>query len=234
MKTDQQLENEVFKELESCPFLNADNLSIGVKDGVVTLAGQVGSLKEKWAAEESAWRVAGVRAIAVNVQVNLLHKDQITDTELAQRVLNLIDMMHPMHPYCIDVMVEDGELTLTGSVDWNYQIQHLLAMLKEIRGIRKIHCGLNIKPTMQPADVKARIEESIKRLLHKESGAINVSVIDGRIVISGYVTHKHHKQEVVEIAWAIPGVTYVEDHLVVDPFVVPVFTVSGKKSAMKA
>ena len=83
MKTDQQLENEVFKELESCPFLNADNLSIGVKDGVVTLAGQVGSMKEKWAAEESAWRVAGGRAIAVNVQVNLLHKDQITDTELA-------------------------------------------------------------------------------------------------------------------------------------------------------
>ncbi len=221
MKTDQQLETEVFKEMEVCPYLKPDNLSIGVKDGVVTLSGQVGSLKEKWAAEEAAWKVSGVRAIAVNIDVNLLNKDQLTDTELAQRVVNLIDMMHPLHSYSIDVTVENGELTLSGAVDWNYQIQHLTAMLREIRGIRKIHCGLRIKPNMQPVDVKARIESSLRRLLDKECGAINVSVIDGRIVISGYVTNRHHKQEVVEVAWAIPGVTYVEDHLVVDPFVVP-------------
>ena len=233
MKTDQQLETEVFKEMEACPYLKADNVSIGVKDGVVTLSGQVGSLKEKWAAEEAAWKVSGVRAIAVNIDVNLLSKDQLTDTELAQRVVSLIDMMHPLHSYTIDVTVENGELTLSGAVDWNYQIQHLLAMLREIRGIRKIHCGLRIRPNMQPADVKARIESSLRRLLDKECGAINVSVIDGRIVISGYVTNRHHKQEVVDVAWAIPGVTYVEDHLVVDPFVVPSFHMAAQKRTLR-
>ena len=219
MKTDQQLESEVFKEMEGCPFLRADNLSIGVKDGVVTLSGQVASLKEKWAAEEAAWKVAGVCAIAVDIDVNLLNQDQLTDTELARRVVNLIDMIHPLHPYCIDVKVEDGEVTLTGFVDWNYQIQPLMAMLREIRGIRKIHCDVRVKPSMQSEDVKDRIKLSLRRLLGKQSGAINVSVIDGRIVISGYVTNRHHKQEVIDVAWAIPGVTYVEDHLVVDPFI---------------
>lgn len=221
MKTDQQLESEVFIEMQACPYLKSDNLTIGVKDGVVTLSGQVGSLKEKWAAEESAWKVLGVRAIAVNIDVNLLNKDQLTDTELAQRVVSLIDMMHPLHSCSIEVTVEDGELKLSGAVDWNYQIQHLMAMLREIRGIRKIHCGLRIRPNMQPADVKARIQSSLRRLLDKESGAINVGVIDGRIVLSGYVTNRHHKKEAADVAWAISGVTHVEDHLVVDPFVVP-------------
>ena len=92
-------------------------------------------------------------------------------------------------------------------------------MLREIRGIRKIHCDVRAKPSMQSEDVKDRIKLSLRRLLGKQSGAINVSVIDGRIVISGYVTNRHHKQEVIDVAWAIPGVTYVEDHLVVDPFI---------------
>lgn len=222
MKTDQQLENEVFEELKHCPYLDADNLSIGVADGVITLSGQVASLKEKWASEEMAWRVSGVRAVAVNIEVNLLHEDQLTDTELARRVLNLIDMVHPMHPFGIDVTVEDGVVTLRGLVDWHYQIQHLMTMLKEIRGIRKIQCDLSVKPNMQPSDVKSRIEASLKRLLSKECGAINVSVFDGQIVISGYVTNRHRKQEVIDIAWAIPGISYVEDHLVVDPFIAPV------------
>jgi len=220
MKTDQQIEIEVFKEMEMCPFLRADNLSIGVKDGVVTLSGQVGSLKEKWAAEEAAGRVAGVIAIAINIDVNLFDQDQLTDTELARRVVSVIDMMHALHPYSIDVRVEGGEVTLTGFVDWNYQIQHLLAVLREVRGIRKIHCDLHIKPSMQSDDVKARIQSSLKRLLGAQCGAINVSVLDGRIVISGYVTNRYHKQQVVDVAWAVPGVTYVEDHLVVDPFTV--------------
>lgn len=221
MKTDQQLENEVFAEIKNCPYLRSDNLSIGVEDGVVTLSGQVVSLKEKWAAEEVAGRVVGVRAVAVNIEVNLLNQDQLTDTELARRVVNLIDMIYPMHPYRIAVTVENGEVTLKGEVDWHYQIQHLLAMLREIRGIRNIHCALLVKPGMQPADVKAKIETSLKRLLRNDWGTINISVLDGKIVISGYVTSRHHKQEVVEIAWAIPGVSYVEDHLVVDAFMAP-------------
>jgi osmotically-inducible protein OsmY len=222
MKTDQQLENEIFEELKHCPYLRADNLSIGVTDGVVTLSGEVASLKEKWASEEIVWRVSGVRAVALNIEVNLINDDQLTDTELARRVLNLIDMVTPIHPFGIDVIVEDGVVTLRGLVNWHYQIQHLLVLLKEIRGIRKIQSELTVKPNMQPADVKSRIEASLKRLLNKDWGAINVSVFDGQIVISGYVTNHHRKQEVIDIAWAIPGIAYVEDHLVVDPFIAPV------------
>ena len=226
MKTDAQLETDVYLAIRMCPYLQSDNVTMGVRDGVVTLSGQVHSLKEKWAAEEAVWGVVGVRGMAVNLDVNLLNVNVINDTELARHVVALIDMIHHAHPYSIDVQVENGELTLKGHVDWQYQIQHLLDMLRQVRGIRAIHCHLHIRPGMQAKDVKGRLEAAIRRLLHEACGAINVSVNDGRIVISGYVTSRVHREAVVELAWAIPGVTSVEDHLVIDPFVTPCIPVA--------
>lgn len=221
MKSDAQLETEIHSALNMCPFLRTDDLSIGVKDGVVSLNGQVHSLKEKWAAEEAVWSVIGVRGMAVHLDVTLLNIHEISDTELARHVVALIDMIQHAHPYSIEVKVESGEITLNGYVDWNYQIKHLLGLLKEMRGIKDIHCNLSIRSGMQAKNVKSKLEAAISRHLHLSSSTINIGVNDGQITLSGYVTSRAYREAIVDLAWAIPGVNRVENHLVIDPFITP-------------
>ena len=64
MKTDSQLQQDVSAELDWEPSVHAARIGVEVKDGVVTLAGQVDSYAEKWNAERAAQRVSGVRALA--------------------------------------------------------------------------------------------------------------------------------------------------------------------------
>ena len=71
MKTDAQLKDDVIAELSWEPSVNATQIGVEVKDGIVTLAGHVDSYAEKWHAESAAQRVSGVRALAVEMDVTL-------------------------------------------------------------------------------------------------------------------------------------------------------------------
>ena len=71
MKTDAQLQQDVMNELKWEPTLHAAEIGVGVKDGVVTLSGNVDSYAKKAAAEHAVKRVAGVKAVAEEIKVKL-------------------------------------------------------------------------------------------------------------------------------------------------------------------
>jgi len=76
MRTDQAVQEDVEQELQWHPNLDTTNIAVSVKDGVVTLAGFVKSLTEKYEAESTAKRVAGVRAVANDLEVRLPATDE--------------------------------------------------------------------------------------------------------------------------------------------------------------
>ena len=101
--------------------MQAKQIGVGIKDGIVILNGEVDSLAEKLNAERAALRVEGVRAIVVELDVRLPGSNQKTDMEIARTVEQVLNWSAQRSLHDLVVVVEKGWVTLTGHVTWNYQ-----------------------------------------------------------------------------------------------------------------
>lgn len=135
MKTDSQLQQDVSAELDWEPSVHAARIGVEVKDGVVTLAGQVDSYAEKWNAERAAQRVSGVRALATELQVQLTSLSQRTDADIAAAVENLLEWTSTLASGAVRVVVEGGWVTLSGKVDWQFQRQAATDSVRHLMGV---------------------------------------------------------------------------------------------------
>ena len=114
MKTDSQLQQDVIAELKWEPSVHAEQIGVEVKDSVVTLAGQVASFAEKWAAENAAQRVAGVTALVVAMDVQLPALGQRGDADIARSAENVLEWTACLPTDGVKLMVEAGWITLSG------------------------------------------------------------------------------------------------------------------------
>lgn len=117
MKTDTQLKADVTDELAWDPAINAAGIGVMVKEGVVTLTGHLNSFAEKHAAERAVRRVAGVRAIALELDVKLAPEHRRSDSEIAQAAATSLRLNSLVPGGKVQVEVENGWVTLTGEVD---------------------------------------------------------------------------------------------------------------------
>ena len=149
MKTDTQLQHDVIAELAWEPSVNAAQIGVEVKDGVVTLAGHVGSFVEKWEAERAAQRVSGVKGLAVEMDVNLPGSSKRNDVDIARAARNVLEWTTYWPQDEIKVVVEAGWVTLTGEVDWEYQRQAASNSIRGLIGITGVRDQIVIKPKAQ-------------------------------------------------------------------------------------
>ncbi len=114
MKTDSELRRDVEREAEWEPSVDERRIGVSVIDGVVTLSGEVGSFAEKWNAERGVERVAGVRGIADELEVQSVSKR--SDTDIAKAAADRLawDVMVPEGK--VTVEVRNGWVTLKGEV----------------------------------------------------------------------------------------------------------------------
>ena len=163
MKTDLQLQHDVSAELHSEPAVNAAEIGVSVADGIVTLTGPSNSLLEKYTAERATLRVAGVKAVANEIEVRLVRGGKPTDTDVARAVLNVLEWNTYVPQDRIKVKVEDGWVTLEGSVEWQFQRQAAEDAVRRTKGVRELTNLITVKPAASPTDVKARIEKALER-----------------------------------------------------------------------
>ena len=121
MKTDSQLQQDVMAELAWEPSIHAAQIGVEVKDGVVTLDGNVATYTEKWNAELAAQRVAGVKALAIELKVKLIESGVRTDSDIATSARNVLQWTSAVQSDAVKITVEKGWITLTGQVDWKFQ-----------------------------------------------------------------------------------------------------------------
>src|SRR5215469_12049424 len=112
-------------------------IEVASEGGVVSLMGSVKSVADKIAAEKAAKEVAEVMVVADEIAVR--PPQERTDTQIARDVLVRL-RTHPGLPEnAIRATIADGEVTLEGVVHWQLQKLTAESIIRNLRGIRRIH-----------------------------------------------------------------------------------------------
>jgi len=215
MKTDEQLKQEVSAELAWDPATHATQIGVAVKDAVVTLTGHIDTFGQKHAAVRAAQRVAGVRALAVELDVRLLKEHMRSDTELAANAERALGWNTAVSPSAVQLTVERGWVTLRGEVDWDYQRRSVEKAIRPLAGVIGITNLMGLRAQPQVDDLKRKIEEALIRQTLRESQRIRVSVEGHTVRLGGRVDSWHEREAAQGVAWSAPGVRAVINDLTV-------------------
>ncbi|MES2292645.1 MAG: BON domain-containing protein [Pseudomonadota bacterium] len=214
--SDKRLQQDVIDELDFEPSVNAAHIGVTASNGVVTLSGHVGSYAEKTAAERAAKRVKGVQAIAQEIDVRYPSDKKTADDEIAGRVVSILQWSAVVPRDSVQVKVQDGWVTLTGQVNWQFERIAAEAEIRRLSGVAGVVNSITIRPRVEAADVKHRIEEALKRNAEVEAGGVRVSVLGGgKIALDGKVHDWRERDAVKRAAWSAAGVMAVEDRLAI-------------------
>ena len=213
--TDLELKKAVESELNFEPSINAAEIGVAAKDGIITLSGSVPSYWEKMAAERAAARVSGVKAVVNEVEVHLPGSSERTDEDIARAALNALqwNVLIPLDR--VTVKVSKGWVTLEGMVDWQFQKTAAEKAVRKLIGVKGVIDLIELKPSVSKGEVKAAIEGALKRLAEIDANKIKVETEDGKVVLSGTVRSWFEREEAERAAWAAPGVRTVEDRIAV-------------------
>ena len=214
--TDRDLRTRKFvaQQLEWDPLVDASAIGIAARDGAVTLTGYVNSYAEKLAAERAVKRVHGVRAVANDIEVKL--KLGRTDADIARDVAMAL-RIHTSIPATVQAAVHHGHVTLTGTVSWLYQTVLAEKTAAHIDGVRRIINRITVLPRAAGRDVQKRIIQALHRAADVEAHLIAVHVADGMARLSGTVHTWTERDAAAAAAAAAPGITMVDNQLVVEP-----------------
>lgn len=213
MKSDQQLKQDVIDELAWDPVVNETEIGVAVRDGIVTLSGHLQSYAEKYAAERVVQRLAGVKGLAVELDVVLPGVYQRTDAEIAAVAQKGLSWNALLPKDRIKVKVEDGWITLSGDVDRAVQKTLAEKTVRNLLGVVGINNNITVKTVLAPKDVKVKIEAALQRRAHKETRDIEVAVNGQDVTLTGHVDSLEDRRSAVWAALSAPGVTHVVDHL---------------------
>lgn len=217
MRSDQEIERDVKEELQWNPDLDSTDIAVSVKKGVVTLAGFVKSYSDKYEAEAAAKRVAGVSAVANDLEVRLPAIDQRPDPDIARDAVDAIKLQLPISSHNIKTVVKSGWVTLEGAVEWQYQRQTAETAVRRIKGVKGVTNSIVVKPHIEPSEIKRQIQEAFRRSAEIDANRIQVESHGSEVVLKGSVRSWIEREEAERAAWAAPGVTKVDDRLLVSP-----------------
>ena len=210
----QTLRDDVIAELDTDPRIDAHGIGVIAEDGLIRLTGSVPSLAQKWAAEDAAKRVRGVRALVENLTVDLPAMHARDDADIA-RAASAALYWDTLLPGTIQIVVKDGFVALSGEVEWNYQREEAEEVVRRISGVRAISNLIAIRAAITENDIRAEIDDVFKRDAHVDANGIAVTVNGSKVTLTGKVHSWYERNEASRAAWSIKGVTAVDNELAI-------------------
>ena len=209
------LERSVADELFWDPKVDNGAIAVSADDGVVTLRGTVGSFRQKREATQDAERIFGVASVDNELEVRILNQDRRDDADLRGDVLQAL-MLDGLVPSTIDAKVDDGMVTLSGTANWQFEREESEFVASNILGVVSVDDEIDLVPAAPSSgDVKHSIKKAMERNAKLDADSLSVDSSNGTITLDGTVSSWADHDEAVAAAWAAPGVTDVEDHILV-------------------
>jgi len=195
---------------------SSPEIGVTAKDGIVGLTGNVKNYAEKYSAVHAAERVGGVTAVTDEIKVDLPAFHVRNDEDIARAAVNGLQWDVWVPADHIKVKVDRGWITVEGEVDYKYQQTEAENAVRNLTGVKGVINLINIKkPAVSPSEVKANIDQALRRAAEVDADRINVSVVKDKVILNGKVSSWAEKDEAERVAWSAPGVWTVEDDLVI-------------------
>lgn len=215
IRTDEEIRSEVIEELQWDPRIQSNEIGVAVKDGIVTLTGWVDSYLKKVAAEEAALRVPSVKAVANDIEVRLPAFPERTDADIAAAVVNALKWDTAIPDNKVEVTVSQSWVTLKGEVEYYFQKIDAERATRRIAGVKGVSNLITVKPHPLPSDLRQSIEKALVRNAQTDAKRITVEVQGSKVILRGTVRSYAEKQAAEHTAWSAPGVTEVDNRIVV-------------------
>lgn len=213
MKRDSEIQKNVMEELGHIHSLNASEVGVSVRNGIVTLSGYVKSYPAKVTIGRAVLSIKNVRGIAEELQVRLSDEDKIDDSNIAQAALYSLEWHSGLDPDKIQLMVEDGVVTITGTVDWDYQRKHAQKTVGNIMGVKNVINNLRLRVRPLPEQVMDKIKAAFLRNANIDAASIHVVLEGHKVILTGTVRSWLEKLEAENTVWSLPGIIEVDNQL---------------------
>lgn len=216
MKTDSEILRDVQDELKWDPYLSSSEIGASVRDGIVTLTGIVDSYYKKLAAENAVKKIAGVKGVVQKIEVRLSESGKRKDTDIAQAIENAFKWSVLVPKDNIKIKVENGWVTLEGSVEWEFEKNAARKAAEKIAGVVGVTNNIMVTPKVTSSEIKQKIKSALTRSASFDADRINITVDGSTVRLSGKVRSYAEKKEAEREAWLAPGVTRVENDIEID------------------
>ena len=211
--TDKEIQQAVLRELDYEPQVRSTEIGVAVKDGIITLSGNVDSYSNRYHAERAAKRVAGVKAVVNDLEVHV--PTERTDEDIARAAVRALEDRISVPRDQVKVTARDGRITLEGDVAWQYQREAAASAVRHLYGVKGVSNLITIKPHVSSSEILTKIEAALQRAAALDAQRITVETEGSKVFLRGRVRAWAEREEAEQAAWRAPGVTRVENEITV-------------------
>jgi osmotically-inducible protein OsmY len=215
MRSDTDIKRDVEAELRFRPDIDERDIAVKVTNAVVALTGFTRTYLDKQRAEDAAKRVLGVAGVANDIEVRLAIGDGLADPEIARTAVQAIRSSLPAVGEKIKVLVQHGQVTLEGEVEWFYLKEEVERTVRGLRGVTGVVNSISILPKVKPGEIKQRIGEAFRRSAQIDADRIIIDTRDGEVTLHGRVRSWPEREEAEHTAWSAQGVSRVKNEITV-------------------